>query len=155
MPKSSPRIATQPAASSPHATDPSPAARAYPKVHVERYDLNADELSTTGFDIHPDGAFTIEHVMSDGGSEHTVTACSGRIPAAEASAWVERIQRNATLPSPPRGPDRNEAFERRIAYAYDVVFAAEPKHSAYADPERLIPELEPLLERLLALAHCQ
>ena len=64
----------------------------YPVVRVDRDDNYADERSSSKLEIRPDGAFTIVHLMSNGGAESEVTECVGRLPAAEAEAWVARAR---------------------------------------------------------------
>ena len=133
---------------------PSEPSQSYPVVRVVRDDNYADERASSDFEIRPDGAFSIVHVMSNGGSESTVTECVGRLPAPEATAWVARVRGDATLAAPPPGVRREEAFERKIPYRYTVAYAAGAGSVAYADPERSTRELEPLLDRLSKLARC-
>ncbi len=128
--------------------------QSYPVVRVARDDNYADERASSDFEIRPDGSFSIVHVMSTGGSESTVTECVGRLPAAEAAAWVARVRGDATLAASPPGARREEAFERKIPYRYTVGYAAGAGSIAYADPERWTRELEPLLDRLSKLARC-
>lgn len=92
--------------------------------------------------------------MSDGGSALTVKACAGRLPEGEAAAWTARVRSEATLATPPKGPHREETAARRIRYRYIVGYAAGSPSTTYADPERLMHELETLLERLSTTARC-
>jgi hypothetical protein len=154
-------LACTPSSRSPEASGAPPVSRAtsepsqsYPVVRVDRADNYADERASSDFEIRPDGAFTIVHVNSTGGSESTVTECVGRLPAAEAAAWVARVRSDATLATPPPGVRREEAFERNIPYRYTVGYAAGAGSIAYVDPDRWTRELEPFLERLSKLARC-
>lgn len=126
----------------------------YPVVRVDRDDNYADERSSSKLEIRPDGAFTIVHLMSNGGAESEVTECVGRLPAAEAEAWVARARGDATLAAPPPGVRREEAFERKIPYRYTIGYSAGAGTIAYVEPERWTRELEPLFDRLSKLARC-
>ncbi len=131
------------------------AAPSHPLVRIVRDDNFADERASSSYDLGQDGSFTIEHVMSNGGGDSTVTACAGHIEAAEAAEWVARVRSEATLASPPRGPSREEAMERRIQYRYEVGYAPDPRRLSYAPHERWARELEALLERLGRSARCR
>jgi len=145
------REAALPAPSA-QATTPEPTG--YPRVTVHSSNNFADERDTSRVELWPDGAFTSEHEMSNGGSTSTVTACRGALPAPHAAAWVARVRSQATLDAPPRGPSREEIDAKKIPYRHEVSYSAAPGAARYADLGTSTRDLEALLQELRPLSRC-
>lgn len=126
-----------------------------PFVEIVANNNYADERDSTRYVVRDDGSFDSEHVMSNGGGTSEVTTCTGRLPAAEASAWVARVRAGATHATPPRGMDRNEAAKRRIPRSFTVAYVTRPSSTTYADPATWTSDLEALASRLSKAATCQ
>lgn len=131
-----------------------PASSRFPLVRIERDDNFADERATSSYALRADGSLEIEHVMSNGGADATVTTCSGRIPPADAAPWVDRVRQEATLAAPPRGPSREETFAKKIQYRYKLGYETAPKSVTYADPAPWLRDVELLVERLERNGRC-
>lgn len=147
--------ASQPSRPAPAAaTQEAPATVGFPRVTIHSSNNFADERDTTSVELSANGAFTTEHVMSNGGSTSTVTVCRGELPASQAAAWVARIRSEATRKAPPRGPSREVIEREKIHETHEVSYSATAGEALFADPEPSRHDLEKLLEELRSLSRC-
>ncbi len=124
------------------------------RVRIRRDDATADEPSYATLELRPDGAFTIEHIASNGGGSSTVRACTGRLPPAEATGWIARVRNGATLATPPRTPSFAEALAQHIEHRYEITYASSER-TTYADPARWSREVDVLIEHVDKGATCK
>jgi hypothetical protein len=124
------------------------------RVRIRRDDATADEPSYLTLELWLDGAFTAERVVSNGDRTSTVTACVGRIPAAEATAWHTRIRNEATLMTAPRTPSFAEAIAQHIEHRYEVLYASKAGNT-YAAPAALAHDVDVLIEHMDKAASCK
>ncbi len=123
-------------------------------VRIRRDDATADEASYQTVELQLDGVFTMERVMSNGDRTSTVTACVGRIPAAEATGWHARLRSEATLTTSPRTPSYAEAVAQRIDHRYELAYASKARIT-YADPARWTHDVDVLIEHIDKAASCK
>lgn len=135
-------------------TAPSSSPGAGERVLVERDDATADEPSYLKVELLRDGAFTLERIASNGGASRTVTTCTGRVPASEATEWHARLRDQATLTAPPKRPSYAEAIEQHLEHRYEIAYAAGAR-TTYAAPDPLRRDVDALIGHLDGAGTCK